>query len=118
MRPTDESLPEVPRHLRTQVRRHLACLQAFNAGIVRMRALEQRVGSPGRYEYEFRLQREPNARQSVAWLDRLVALARQHGVDPEAVFTALGGRPALEPWSAAAQAWQQEDPSAEEPSHA
>ena len=93
MPPTDDLLREVPRHLLTLAKQHLAGLQAFNAGIARMRALEQRVGSPGRYEYEYRLQREPDAQQSVAWLDRFAALAREHSIDPEAVFTALGGRP-------------------------
>jgi hypothetical protein len=51
---------------------------------------------------------------SVAWLDHFADLAREHGVDPEAVFTALGGRPTLEPWSPAAQAWQREAPHEEE----
>ena len=62
-------------------RQHLAGLQAFNAGIARMRALEQRVGGAGRYEYEFRLQREPEAQQSVVWLERFATLARTNGVD-------------------------------------
>ena len=96
----------VPRRLLEQAQQHLACLHAFNAGVARMRTLEQRVGSPGRYEYEFRLEREPEAEQSVAWLARFATLARPNGVDPEEVFTALGGRPALEPWSPAALAWQ------------
>lgn len=71
-----------------------------------MRSLEQRVGSPGRYEWEFRLQRELQAQETVAWLDRFAALARTNNVDPDAVFAALGGRPVLEPWSPAAQGWQ------------
>jgi hypothetical protein len=66
----------------------------------------------GRYEWEFRLQREPQAHDSVAWLDRFAALAQTNGVDPHAVFTALGGRPALDPWSPAAQAWRRETPPA------
>jgi hypothetical protein len=114
MMPTDDILREVPRHLLTRARQHLACLEAFNASIARMRALEQRVGSPGRYEFEFRCQREPNAQQSVAWLDQFATLAREHGIDPEAVFAALGGRPDLEPRSPAAQAWQRKEPSKEE----
>jgi hypothetical protein len=114
MMPTDDILAEVPKHLLTQARHHLACLQAFNAGIARMRALEQRIGSPGRYEYEYRLQREPDALHSIAWLERFTAQAREHGIDPEVVFAALGGRPTLEPWSPAAQAWQQEAPQEKE----
>jgi hypothetical protein len=100
-------LNDVPAPILQRARQHLAGLREFNAGIARMWALEQRVGSPGRYEYEYRLQREPAAQQSVAWLDRFAALARPQGIDPEAVFSALGGRPALEPWSPAALAWQQ-----------
>jgi hypothetical protein len=101
----DDLLIAVPPQILQRVQSHLAALRAFNAGIARMRALEQRVGGAGRYEYEFRLQREPEAEQSQAWLDRFAALARTNGVDPEAVFTALGERPALEPWSPAALAW-------------
>jgi hypothetical protein len=99
-------------HLRRRVQDHLARLRAFNAGIARMRALEQRVGSPGRYEWEFRLQREPQAQESVAWLDRFAALAQTNGVDPDAVYAALEGCPPLEPWSPAAQAWRREAPPA------
>jgi hypothetical protein len=102
----DDLLTAVPTAILRQVQAHLAGLQEFNAGIARMRTLEQRVGTPGRYEYEFRLQREPEAHQSVAWLERFAALARPNGVDHEAVFSALGGYPALEPWSPAALAWQ------------
>jgi hypothetical protein len=105
----------VPPAILRQVQTHLAGLRAFNAGIARMRALEQRVGSAGRYEAEFRHAREAAAQQSVAWLDRFTALARTNGVDPEAVFSALGGRSALEPWSPVARAWQRPDRSAEEP---
>ena len=55
----EDILTAVPSLLLQRVKDHLARLRAFNAGIARMRALEQRVGSPGRYEWEFRLQREP-----------------------------------------------------------
>ena len=100
-------LNDVPAPILQRARQHLAGLREFNAGITRMRTLEQRVGGAGRYEYEFRLQREPEAQQSVVWLDRFATLARTNGVDPEAVCIALGGRPALEPWSPAARAWLQ-----------
>jgi hypothetical protein len=110
----DAILTTVPTAIRRQVRAHLACLREFNAGLARWRALEQRVGGAGRYEYEYRLQREPEAQQSVAWLDHFAALARNNHVDPEAVFAALGGRPALEPWSPAARSWQRETPHPEE----
>jgi hypothetical protein len=101
-----EILTAIPPQILQRVQSHLAELRAFNAGIAHMRALEERVGSAGRYEYEFRLQREPAAAQSQAWLDRFTALARTNGVDPETVFRALGGRPTLEPWSPAGLAWQ------------
>jgi hypothetical protein len=101
-----DSRTAVPRRLLDQAQQHLASLHAFNAGVARMRTLEQRVGGAGRYEYEFRLQREAAAEQSQAWLDRFAVLARTNSVDPEAVFSALGGCPTLEPWSPAALAWQ------------
>ena len=108
----DDIRTTVPAQLLQRVQHHLAGLRAFNAGIARMRVLESRLGSPGRYEWEFRLQREPQAQESVAWLDRFAALARTNGVDPEAVYAALGGCPALEPWSNAARAWCREAPPA------
>jgi hypothetical protein len=104
--PDEAILTAVPPAILRQVHAHLARLHAFNAGIARMRALEQRVGARGRYESEFRRQREPEAAQSQAWLDRFATLARTNGIDPDAVFSALGGRPVLEPWSPAALAWQ------------
>ena len=104
----EDILTTVPAQLLQRVQHSLARLRAFNAGIARMRTLEQRVGSPGRYEWEFRLQREPQAQESVAWLDRFTTLARTNGVDPEAVYAALGECPSLEPWSLAAQAWRRE----------
>jgi hypothetical protein len=108
-----EMLTAVPPQILQRVQAHLAALRAFNAGVTRMRTLEQRVGGAGRYEFEFRLQRESAAHQSGAWLDRFAALAHTKGVDAEAVFTALGGRPPLEPWSPAALAWQ--EPEEEHP---
>lgn len=107
-------LNDVPASILQWVTAYLADLREFNAGIARMRALEQRVGGAGRYEYEYRLQREPAAAQSQAWLDRFATLARTKEIDPEAVFTALGGRPALAPWSPAALAWQRPERADEE----
>jgi hypothetical protein len=108
----EDILTAVPTHLLRRVQDHLARLRAFNTGITRMRTLEQQLGSPGRYEWEFRLQREPQAQESVAWLEQFATLARTNGVDPEAVYTALGGCPPLEPWSPAARAWCRETPPA------
>jgi hypothetical protein len=106
----EDILAAVPAQLVQRVQHHLAGLRAFNAGIARMHTLEQRVGSPGRYEWEFRLQREPQAQESMAWLEQFASLARTNGVDPEAVYAALGGCPSLEPWSPAARAWCREAP--------
>jgi hypothetical protein len=85
------------------------CLHGSERGVVET---DQKAPRPA--PTLLRCQREPAAQQSVAWLDHFAALAREHGVDPEAVFTALGGRPTLEPWSPAAQAWQRETPYTEE----
>jgi hypothetical protein len=101
-------LHKVPASILQRVTAHLACLHEFNAGIVRWRTLEQRIGSTGRYEYEYRLACETAAQQSQHWLDTFATLAQKNDIDPEAVFAALGGRPILAPWSPAALAWQQE----------
>jgi hypothetical protein len=50
----EDILTAVPRLLLQRVRQHLARLQEFNTGITRMRTLEQRLGSPGRYEWRVR----------------------------------------------------------------
>jgi len=106
----EDILTAVPRLLLQRVRHHLARLQGFNAAIARMRTLDQCLGSPGRSAWEFRLQRVRQAQDRVAWLDRCTALARTHGVDPDAACAALGGRPDLVAWSPAAQAWRREGP--------
>jgi hypothetical protein len=102
-------LHRVPVHILQRVKAHLACLHEFNAAIVRWRAIEQRLGGAGRYEFEYRLARETEVQQSQQWLDTFATLAQKNGIDPAAVFAALGGRPLLEPWSSAAQAWRQDN---------
>jgi hypothetical protein len=85
------------------------CLHGSERGVVET---DQKAPRPAPTLH--RLQQEPDAQQSVDWLERFATLAREHDVDPDAIFTALGGRPTLEPWSPAARAWQQQDPHAEE----
>lgn len=99
---------QVPTPMLQRVRAHLACLHEFNAAIARWRAIEQRIGGAGRYEYEYRLARETEVQQSQQWLDTFATLAQKNGIDPAAVFAAFGGRPVLEPWSPAAQAWRRD----------
>ena len=70
----------------------MARLRAFNAEVMRLRALEQRGGAPGRYAWEYRLTVGPQAQQAAAWLNRFATLAQRNGVDQDAVFAARGGR--------------------------
>jgi hypothetical protein len=46
-------LDQIPRTILWSVTRHLEVLSDFNAEVLRARGLEQMVGSPGRYEWEY-----------------------------------------------------------------
>ena len=100
-------LERIPSTVLRQVRTRLSEIAAFNGEIERWRAPEARLGQAGRYEYEYRVACEPQVQQAHAWLARFAEAARRNGMDPAAVYTALGSTPAIAPWSAAARAWQE-----------
>jgi hypothetical protein len=99
-------LERIPSTVLRQVRTRLAEIAAFNGEIERWRALEARLGQIGRYEFEYRMACEPQVQQALAWLARFAETARRNGIEPDAVYAALGSTPAIAPWSDAARAWQ------------
>jgi hypothetical protein len=62
-------LNQMPHTILQSVTHHLEVLSDFNAEVLRARGLEQMVGSPGRYEWEYRLVHEAQAQASRASMD-------------------------------------------------
>lgn len=99
---------DVPPLILDQVERHIGRIKRVNATITQLRQLEKRFGSPGRYEWEYRTGPNfPDVRASVMFFEKFEALAREKGIDPEAVYQPFGGKPAPEPWSYEALDWVQ-----------
>lgn len=101
-------LTTIPAGIQRLIRGELALVKIANAEIRRCRALETRLGAPGRYEWEYRTAHEHAALDAERRLDELGAMALAQGIDPEQLFAALGEREPLEPWSNAAHAWRGE----------
>ncbi len=99
-------LDQIPPTILQSIRRHLEVIHGFNTEVRRARDLERMVGSPGRYEWEFRLAREPQAQASTAWLAQCATQAATRGIDAQTVYATLSTTPTLLPWSDAAQAWR------------
>jgi hypothetical protein len=99
---------EIPPHILSRVQFHLKILHRVNADVLRYRALDATLHSGGRYEYEARQAVHADVERSEAFLAQFATLARQHGIDPETVYAAHGGKPVLEPWSEAAQRWRRD----------
>ena len=101
----------IPPRVRERVASALAQLRRWNASLEQARAMEQVAQAPGRYEYEIRYTASgATARQQLAQAEATLAtfetLAPANGVDPEMVYAALGGRPALLPEGAHVPAWR------------
>ncbi|ETX03588.1 MAG: hypothetical protein ETSY1_46820 (plasmid) [Candidatus Entotheonella factor] len=100
MEPTQ--VPDSVRHLLVF---HIERIRSTNAEISRLRQFEKTLGSPGRYEWEYRTGTCPNPEDSLAFFETFETLARQNGVDPQSVYQDYGGKPEPEPWSLEALEW-------------
>jgi hypothetical protein len=100
----------VPKSILAWLERTVIIVREFNEGILRMRSLESMVGNSGRYEYEYRCAN--SVAGSLDFIKSFRAEAPVHGVDPEAVLSALGYEEPLTESQASAQ-WRRDD-SAEE----
>lgn len=99
-------LDQIPSTILQSVKMHLRGIDDFNDQVRCMRQLEQRVGQPGRYEWDVRLARQAQVEASVAWLDRFAAQAATLGITAQEVYDALGLSPTPLPWAAAAREWR------------
>jgi hypothetical protein len=95
-------LTDVPPRYVGRVQGALRQIHTWNDAVHHARRMEALAGSPGRYEFELRYSTGEQARrtpldQALATLADFEHLARQHGVDPDAVYQALGGKPVPEP---------------------
>jgi hypothetical protein len=87
------------------IEHQLHTVREFNTEVLRYRSLDQQLGANGRYEYEYRSSAHVRVQLATHRLDDLAVVMRRQGHDPETLFAALGGRPALEPLSPEAAAW-------------
>lgn len=82
-------------------------LETARDEILRQRQLEEQVGEPGRYEYEYRAGHNyPNVRAAKKALRQFEALASKNGYDPQAIYAELGGLPEVPDWSPEALRWR------------
>lgn len=95
----------IPQDILDHVALHVRRITQFNEEMARLRALGERYGSPGRYEWEYRMgQTQALVEASAARLTELERRAQAQGEDPQALY---GGqpRPVVEPWSPEALSW-------------
>ena len=97
-----QAAPTVPPRVLARVQHALVTLRAWNAALLQARAMEAVAHQPGRYEYDLRYSDDAGLDQQRTWtveawlfLEQFEVLAAMHGVDPEAVYTTYGGKPAL-----------------------
>jgi hypothetical protein len=101
----------VPPHVRDRVAGALNALRAWNGLIEQARHMEGIAGQSGRYEYELRYGQNGDGyrtrlAQAQATLAQFEALAAQNGVDAQAVYTVLGGKPVLYEEGAQVHDWR------------
>ena len=104
-------LTKIPHAVLSPVKWALGAIAQFNDAIRQCRTIEAHTGSAGRYEWEYRIgpagqAAADRAHQAVQRLDAFSERARQQGIDPEAVITALPGETTPLPWSDAARDWR------------
>ena len=97
---TTDILADIPCRVLGRVQHAFRQLHAWNDAIKQARRMEVRAGAPGRYEYDLRYGSDgASLWQQIAKAEATLALfetvAATNGVDPEAVYAALGGKPTL-----------------------
>jgi hypothetical protein len=101
----------IPPRVLGRVQQALQHLHAWNTTLGHARGMEAVAHQPGRYEYDLRhgvteAPRRARVAEALTTLATFEALALTNGVDPEAVYAALGGKPALLPEGAHVHAWR------------
>src|SRR5262245_19711166 len=95
-----ELLDKIPSTIQGRVGTALWTIRDWNRSIRNAREMERFCGCPGRYEWELRFARERRfqrelVQRAIAYLEKFAPLARQNGLDPEAVYVELGGHELL-----------------------
>jgi hypothetical protein len=109
---TTDTLAQVPPRVLGHVQHALQALHAWNRLLRDARAMETVSQQPGRYEADVRYhQAGAGARMACAQahetLHTFEDLAQANGVDHQAVYQALGGKPALLDEGAEVHEWRQ-----------
>ena len=91
----------VPAHILKRVQYHIHKINNANAAIMHARGM----GSSGRYEWEYRVTNHPDLSPSIEFFAQFENVAAENGVDAQAVYAELGGKPEPLPWSDEALAW-------------
>jgi len=111
MSTSPDALTHVPPGVLGRVQRALQTLHRWNDAIRTARRMETLAGCPGRYEHDLRYlpmtggcQRDQVV-QAETTLATFETQAVAHGIAPEAVYQALGGKPVLLPEGPHVQEW-------------
>lgn len=100
-------LDQIPKHILSTLQEMLGRIGEFNQTVERMRGIGARFGAPGRYEYEFRTEKEATLLEGPQrFLARFEAQCVLKGIDPQRVYQALLMTPHVLPWSDAARKWR------------
>ena len=97
----------IPFQVLTRIEFHAGQINAFNLSVETIRRDYVRFGDAGRYEWEYRLAHESAALASIAQLAEIEAIATARGISLDALYTHVGGKPEVLPWSPEALAWRQ-----------
>jgi hypothetical protein len=95
----------IPLAVLTGIARAVETIHAWNATMLRARTLEGGAYRPGRHLYAGKRLRERLA-QALRTLDFLETRAQALGIPREALYTACGGKPVVEPENAAVWEWR------------
>jgi hypothetical protein len=96
----------IPQNVLDAIRRHTGVLTNFNTQVETLRTLGAHVGSPGRYEWEYRERQEWQVTRALVHLAEIEVLAEANNVTSEELYAHVGGKPAVLSWSEEAQSWK------------
>jgi hypothetical protein len=110
----DTILAQVPKQIQTRLAWAFLDITVWNGHVHTRRLMEAKAGQPGRFEYDLRYGPEgAAARATLRQAQDLMCLVERHGhaqgIDPQAVYAAMNGPPAIEPEGAAVGEWKRPD---------
>jgi hypothetical protein len=99
-------MPTIPLSIRDRIGFHVRTLTRFNAAVTQCRAMGVQFGSPGRYEWEYRLAHEHEVEPALTALAKIEVMATAVGVSLDALYAHVGEKPVVLPWSPEAMQWR------------